>query len=180
MDVNELTLPKNCTLLSNEICFKIVLLLKGEVVEIREQGRQWERDIAVNTYPCAQVPGGLIIGPYPSLTLALESLVDEPVEEGAAVVAERGGGVGVQTEPVLRSHSLTSATSKTKAIFGQLFRTFLGFRFRGAGYTELSMAPVCYLHYTEVNLTLTLVTYRQKNLLYWRPWWRHRGFWVYA
>ena len=71
--------------------------------------------------------------------------MDEPVEEGAAVVAERGGGVRVQTEPVLRSHSLASATSKSKAIFGQLFRTFLGFRFRGAGYTELSMAPVCYL-----------------------------------
>ena len=34
---------------------------------------------------------------------------------------------------------------------------FLGFGFRGAGYTELSMAPVGYLHYIEVNLRLTLL-----------------------
>ena len=56
------------------------------------------------------------------LTLALESLVDEPVEEGAAVVAEGGGGVGVQPKPVLRSHSLPIATSKAKAIFKEIFR----------------------------------------------------------
>ena len=37
------------------------------------------------------------------LTLTLEPLVDEPVEEGAAVVAEGGAGVGVYAEPVLRA-----------------------------------------------------------------------------
>ena len=42
---------------------------------------------------------------------------------------------------------------------------------------ELSMAPGLYLHYKEVNLTLTLVTYRQKNLLYGRPWWQKQSSW---
>ena len=42
----------------------------------------------------------------PSLTLALETLVDEAVEEGAAVVAEGGAGVGVQAEPVLGAQRL--------------------------------------------------------------------------
>jgi hypothetical protein len=40
---------------------------------------------------------------FPMLTLALEPLVDEPVEEGAAVVAEGGAGVRVHAEPVLRA-----------------------------------------------------------------------------
>ena len=39
------------------------------------------------------------------------------------------------------------------------------------------MAPGLYLHYKEVNLTLTLVTYRQKNLLYGRPWWQKQSSW---
>jgi hypothetical protein len=37
------------------------------------------------------------------LTLTLEPLVDEPVEEGAAMVAEGGAGVRVHAEPVLRA-----------------------------------------------------------------------------
>ncbi len=37
------------------------------------------------------------------LTLTLEPLVDEPVQEGAAMVAEGGAGVRVHTEPVLRA-----------------------------------------------------------------------------
>ncbi len=37
------------------------------------------------------------------LTLTLEPLVDEPVEEGAAMVAEGGAGVRVYAEPVLRA-----------------------------------------------------------------------------
>ena len=48
--------------------------------------------------------------------------MDEPVEEGAAVVAEGGGGISVQPKPVLRSHRLPIATSKAKAIFRELFR----------------------------------------------------------
>jgi hypothetical protein len=35
------------------------------------------------------------------LTLTLESLVYEAVQQGAAVVAEGGAGVGVHAEPVL-------------------------------------------------------------------------------
>ena len=35
------------------------------------------------------------------LTLALQPLVHEAVQQGAAVVAEGGTGVGVQAEPVL-------------------------------------------------------------------------------
>ena len=66
-------------------------------------------------------------------------------------------------------------TSKLELFLGK--EVFLGgcggfFGFRGSGWLhrELSMAPGLYLHYKEVNLTLTLVTYRQKNLLYGRPW----------
>ena len=42
------------------------------------------------------------------LTVALVALVDDPVEEGAAVVAERGAGVGVHLELVPRPAVLKS------------------------------------------------------------------------
>ena len=40
-------------------------------------------------------------GLHARLTLALQALVHEAVQQGAAVVAEGGTGVGVQAEPVL-------------------------------------------------------------------------------
>ena len=74
----------------------------------------------------------------------------------------------MKTKPVLRSHRLTIATTKAKAFFGNFFKEvdFFGWVSRGWLVTPsyLWHLFVCYLHYIEVNLTLTLVTYQQKNL----------------
>ena len=62
------------------------------------------------------------------------------------MVAESWRGVGVKTKPVLRSHRLTIATTKAKAIFRQVFRRwiFLG-GFRGAGWLHRAIYGTCLL-----------------------------------
>ena len=72
-----------------------------------------------------------------TLTLALETLVDQPVEKRATVVAEGGRGVGVKSKPMLSPHRLTISSLRLKSYF---LKTFFsrwrwifssGFRFEG-------------------------------------------------
>jgi hypothetical protein len=58
------------------------------------------------------------MAPISLLTLTLEPLVDEPVEEGAAMVAEGGAGISVYAEPVLRAVVL-----QIRARTGENFRS---------------------------------------------------------
>ncbi len=56
--------------------------------------------------------------PPSDFTIAFEALVDDPVEEGAAVVAESGAAVGVHLELVLRPAVLRGGVGEEEEMRG--------------------------------------------------------------
>ena len=95
----------------------------------------------------------------PLLTLTLEPLVDEAVEQGSTVVAESGRGVGVKSEPVLRSHRLPILQRLKQRLF---LENVLGGRLGFFGF-QVSRG---WLHRAIYGTCLLLTLYRGESYTY--------------